>query len=114
MCCNLVRMRLDKLNATILDQQWGANQVHKTLDALNQILMVMQKFMLKGFSHQAYKALKESLCEFISSIEGRFMADIKRKAKAQSEAFRAIITTISEATSFDEQEESTHKLGFKL
>ena len=50
MCCNLVRMRLDKLNATILDQQWGANQVHKTLDALNQILMVMQKFMLKGFS----------------------------------------------------------------
>lgn len=42
------------------------------------------------------------------------MADIKRKLKAQSEAFRAIIVTMGEATSFDEQEESTHKLGFKL
>ena len=50
MCCDLVRIRLDKLNAHILDQQWGANQVHKTLDSLNQILMVIQKFMLKGFS----------------------------------------------------------------
>jgi len=58
--------------------------------------------------------LKKSLTEFLSTLEGRFMADIKRKLKAQSEAFRAIIVTMGEATSFDEQEESTHKLGFKL
>ena len=43
MCCNLVRVRIDKLASFSLDESFGASQMHKSLDSLNEILIIMMQ-----------------------------------------------------------------------
>ena len=112
MCCNLVRLQLDKLEAATMYQPYGANQTHKTLDCLCDILNIMAKYMLKGLSDQSYEHLKATLGRFMDGITGRVIGALKRDLKGRAHSLKSYYTYLSEATSLDEQEEATHKLGF--
>lgn len=70
-CADLFRQRLEKVQDgfALNENEWDAELVHDTLDALNTILAVMESNMLKGLSNKDFKEFVKTLESFIGSID---------------------------------------------
>ena len=76
------------------------------------ILVVMEGNMQKGFSEKTYKYLKSTLQDFILNIKGRAERLLETEVSKKTISLQPIAQTIFGATSLDDQELKTHRMGY--